>query len=212
MKHAIFLPFLFTAITLHAQHTHQLVLENGVFNPEFLVVEAGDPIDVRLHGGHTITEVSEGTFRASGLLSNGGIHIGEGATHDNDHTQFFLDAPGDHYFVSEGRNGAVAKLQIIVIPSSNTGMTPHPDRTQPGIFPNPADDQIRFGGLEHLDVLVVQAFDQSGRLVMEEMVRGGEPMNLMSLPSGHYTLHLTDGMSMVYGTERLVINRKGFGS
>jgi len=212
MKHAIILPLLFTAIALHAQHTHELVLENGVFNPEYLVVEAGDPIEVRLTQGHTITEVSPGTFRAGGLRSNGGVHIGAGTTHDGDHTVFHLDEPGDYYFVSEGRNGAVAKTHIVVLAAGNTGITPHPDRERPRIFPNPADDHVRFGGLEELDVLVVQVFDQGGRLVMQEVVRGGGPMNLMGLPSGHYTLRLTDGMSMVYGTERLVINRKGFGS
>lgn len=212
MERHITLPLLFIAITLHAQHTYELTLENGVFHPEFMVVEAGDRIDVRLTDGHTLTEVSAATFRAGGKLSNGGIHIGAGTTHDGDHASFHLDEPGDHYFVSEGRNGAVAKTHIVVIPSSDTGFSPPPDRERPRIFPNPADDQVRFGGLEHLDILVVEAFDQSGRLVMREVVRGGEPMNLMALPPGLYTLRLTDGMAMIFGAERLLINRKGFGS
>ena len=76
------------------------------------------------------------------------------------------------------------------------------------MFPNPADDHVRFAAHEHLDMMSVEAFDQSGRRVLEAVVRGNEPLNVMALPSGLYTLRLTDGLSTVYGVERLVINRK----
>lgn len=207
MKHFILISLMLATGTLFAQHSHQITLENEVFYPEFLVVEAGDPIEVKIYGEHTLTEVSAGTFRAGGTNSNGGVHIGHGTAIDNDEATFTLDSPGEYFFVSEGRNTVIAKLHIVVITASNTGISASADQFQPKMFPNPADDQVRFPAHAHLDMMTVQAFDQAGRLVLQDVIRGNEPLNLMSLPSGHYTLRLTDGMSAVYGVERFVINR-----
>ncbi len=211
MKHIILFSTMLLAVTLHAQHTHQLVIENDLFLPEFLVVQAADPIALQLTGDHTLTEVSAQTFRAGGIVPNGGIHIGFGTTYDTDATTFTIKDPGEYYFVSEGRTGSVAKTQIVVIDADHTGISAAVDQTTPTIYPNPADDQVRFGGLEAMDMVSVEAYDQGGRLVLAEVVRGGAPLNIMSLPSGYYTLRLTDGMSTVYGIERLVINRNAPG-
>ncbi len=208
MKHIILLSSMLAAGTLVAQQSHQITLQNEVFYPEFLVVEARDRIEVRIHGDHTLTEVSAGTFVAGGTNPNGGVHIGHRTATDNDAATFTLDQPGEYFFISEGRNTAAAKMQIVVITASNTGISANADQFQPQMFPNPADDHVRFPAHAHLDMMTVQAFDQAGRMVLQEVIRGNEPLNLMALPSGHYTLRLTDGMSTVYGTERLVVNRK----
>lgn len=212
MKHMILLPAMLTAAFALAQQAHHITLEKDVFHPEFLVVEAGDPISVSIHGAHTLTEVSATTFRAGGITPNGGIHIGAGTALDHDSATFSLNETGEYYFISEGHNAPQAKLHIVVISATNTGITANVDATMPAMFPNPADDHVRFPAHEHLDMMSVEAFDQSGRLVLQAVVRGNEPLNLMSLPSGHYTLRLTDGMSTVFSTERLIINRKGLGS
>jgi plastocyanin len=207
MKNLMLFPLMLAAGSLFAQHTHQLVLQNDVFYPEFLVIEAGDPIELQLTGGHTLTEVSSGTFRAGGIVPNGGIHIGLGTAHDGERTSFTINEPGDYYFVSEARNAPLAKTRITVLASANTGVTADADQFSPVVYPNPADDQVRFAAHEHLEMMSVEAFDQSGRLVLKDVVRGNEPLNIMALPSGHYTLRLTDGMSVVYGVERLIVNR-----
>lgn len=212
------LPILFLlAGTLQAQITHDLGIRNDQFVPEVLVVEAGDSIALELTDGHTLTEVSPATFRANGIVPNGGIRIGAGLGHafhgtDADRTTFTLNVPGDHYFVSEGPSGTVAKTKIVVIPTKNTGITASVDRSKPTIFPNPADEQIRFGAHAHLDMMTVEAFDQSGRRVLHDLVRGNEPLNVQSLPQGLYTVRLSDGSSTVYGVERLVIDRVDNGS
>lgn len=205
---------LLAASVVNAQQVHHLTIRNDVFEPEFLVVEAGDPIALQLSGDHTLTQVSAATFRANGAVSNGGVRIGKGlgyATNgaDANEATFTLLDTGDHYFVSEGSKGATAKVRIVVIAADHTGISAAPDQTQPTIFPNPAADQIRFRAHEHLAMMSVEAYDQSGRLVMASVVRGNEPLNLMSLPPGHYLLRMTDGMSKVYGVERLVIDREG---
>ncbi len=215
-KHII--PLLFLGVgSLHAQHTHDLVIENDLFLPELLVVEAGDTIALRLTDDHTLTEVTAATFRANGIVPNGGIRIGAGLGYgfngaDADETLFTLNDPGDHFFISEGRNGTMAKMQITVIPAAHTGISASVDQMRPGVFPNPADDQVRFGAHAHLDMLTVEAFDQSGRRVMESVVRGNEPLNVMALPPGLYTIRLSDGLSTVYGVERLLIDRAGPGA
>jgi plastocyanin len=207
MKHLILFPFLLAAGFVLAQQSHHVMVENNAFTPEFLVVEAGDPIELWLTGGHTLTQLSPGTFRAGGSVSNGGLHIGTGTGFDGESTVFSLQEPGEYYFVSEGNKSSTAKTKIIVLPASNTGITPQVDQHRLVVYPNPADDQVRFAAHEHLDMMSVQAFDQGGRLVLQAVIRGNEPLNIMSLPSGLYTLRLTDGMSTVYGVERLVINR-----
>lgn len=210
-KHMLPILVLFAG-TLQAQNTHDLEVKNDQFMPEFLVVEAGDSIALQLTAGHTLTEVSAATFRANGIVPNGGLRIGAGLGHgfqgtDADRTTFTLNEPGDHYFVSEGTSGAPAKTHILVIPSKNTGITATVDRSKPTVFPNPADDQVRFGAHGHLEMMTVEAFDQGGRRVLHSVVRGNEPLNLRSLPQGLYTLRLSDGLSTVYGVERLVIDR-----
>ncbi len=207
MKQIILFAFILTGSALFAQHTHHLTLQNDVFYPEFLVVEAGDPIALQLTEDHTLTEVSSGTFRAGGITPNGGIHIGFGTSFDNDRNPFTINEPGEYYFVSEGRDAVLAKTRITVLASSNTGVTPDPDQFHPVVYPNPADDQVRFAAHEHLEMISVEAYDQSGRLVLKDVVRGNEPLSVMAWPAGHYSLRLTDGMSTVYGIERLVINR-----
>jgi plastocyanin len=214
MKHilAILILLLGATMTL-AQRTYTLSVDNDAFFPEFLVVEAGDPIELRLTGDHTLTEVDAGTFRSGGTVPNGGIRIGRGIGYgftgvDSDETTFTLHDPGNYYFVSEGRNGSVAKARIVVIASTHTGFSEAVDQFRPVVFPNPADDHVRFAAHEHLDMMSVEVYDQSGRLVHSAVVRGSEPMYVTKLPSGLYTLRLTDGMSAVYGVERLVINRK----
>lgn len=212
MKRFILPFFLFAAGSLSAQHTHRISVVNDVFDPEFLVVEAGDAIEVLLTGRHTFTQVSPGTFRANGAVPNGGIRMGHGLGYgytgvEGNEATITLRDTGDHYFVSEGGTGAVAKARIVVIPAANTGVSATADQARPLMFPNPANDHVRFRAHEHLDMMSVEVFDQSGRRVLESVVRGNEPLNLMSLSSGHYTIRLTDGMSTVYGVERLVINR-----
>jgi len=211
MKQIILLSFLLVPATLFAQHTHRLVIENNVFIPEFLVVEAGDPIELQLVGGHTLTEVSSETFRAGGAVSNGGIHIGLGTSFDAGHTTFTIREPGEYYFVSEKGNSGSVKTRITVLTSSNTGVAPDPDQYRPVPYPNPADDQVRFAAHENVDMMSVQAFDHGGRLVLQAVVRGNSPLNVLSLPPGLYTFRLTDGMSTVYGVERLVISRNAGG-
>lgn len=211
MKNLLLLCLLITG-AVRAQHTHFVAVENGVFVPELLVVEAGDRIALNLTDGQTFTEVSAATFRAGGTVPNGGIRIGDGLGHDfngtdADQALVTLNDPGDLYFVSEGPNRAAAKMHIVVIPATNTGVSPSPDRMRPRIFPNPANDQVRFAAHQHLPMMSVEAFDESGRRVLESVVRGGEPLNVLVLPAGYYTLRLTDGMSTVYGIERLVIER-----
>lgn len=203
---------LFTTGSLFAQHTHRISVVNDVFDPEFLVVEAGDPIEVLLNGRHTLTQVSAGTFRANGAVPNGGIRIGPGLGYgytavEGNETTITLRDTGDHYFVSEGGTGVVAKARIVVIPAANTGIGAATDQARPLMFPNPANDHVRFRAHEHLDMMSVEVFDQSGRRVLESVVRGNEPLNVMGLSVGHYTIRLTDGMSTVYGVERLIIDR-----
>lgn len=207
MKQILLFSFLMASVSLFSQHSHRLTAANGVFFPEFLVVEAGDPIHVQLTDDHTLTEVSPGTFRAGGIVPNGGIHVGLGAAYDGDQATFTLREPGEYFFISEARDAPLAKMRITVLPASNTAVTPTPDQSRPVIYPNPADDQIRFAAHEHLAMISVEAFDQSGRLVLQEVIRGNEPLNILSLPSGYYTLRLTDGLSVVYGVERLIVNR-----
>ncbi len=215
-KHILPILLLFAG-TLQAQYTHDLVIKNDLFMPEFLVVEAGDSIALQLTADHTLTEVSPATFRANGTVPNGGIRIGAGLGHgfngvDADHTTFTISDPGDYYFVSEGRNGTMAKMQLVVIPATNTGVSASADVRRPVVFPNPADDLVRFGAHGHLDMMTVEAFDQSGRRVLESVVRGNEPLNVLSLPPGLYTMRLSDGLSTVYGVERLLIDRVGNGT
>jgi plastocyanin len=207
MKNLMLFTCLLAAGTVMSQQTHRLAVENDVFTPEFLVVEAGDPIELWLSGHHTLTQVTAATFRSGGHIPNGGLHIGTGTAFDGELTTFSLRDPGEYYFVSEGSQDGSAKTKIIVIGSSNTGISSPPDQHGPRVYPNPADDQVRFAAHEHLDMMSVQAFDQGGRLVLQAVIRGNEPLNIMALPSGLYTLRLTDGMSKVYGVERLVINR-----
>lgn len=214
MKHYILTLLVSASGSLAAQHTHRLSVVNDVFDPEFLVVEAGDPIEVRLTGPHTLTEVSPATFRANGMVSNGGIRIGPGLGYgfngtDADEITITLQDTGDYYFVSEGASGVAAKAKVIVINSTNTGVGAAVDRSRPLIFPNPANDHVRFAAYEHLDMMTVEAFDQSGRRVLESVLRGNEPLNVLNLPPGHYTLRLSDGMSTIHGVERLVIDREG---
>lgn len=215
-KHILPILFLFAG-TLQAQYTHDLLITNDLFMPEFLVVEAGDSIALQLTTDHTLTEVSPATFRANGIVPNGGIRIGAGLGHgyqgvDADRTTFTINDPGDYYFVSEGSSGTMAKMHIVVIPATHTGIAASVDQRRPTVFPNPADDLVRFGAHGHLDMMTVEAFDQSGRRVMEKVVRGNEPLSVLSLPPGLYTLRLSDGLSTVYGVERLVIDRVGNGS
>lgn len=212
MKHVIFPLFLFAAAPLSAQYTHQLAVVNDVFEPQFLVVEAGDPIELRLTGSHTLTQVSAATFHANGAVPNGGLRIGHGLGYgftgvDANETTFTLRDTGSYYFVSEGPTGAIAKARIEVIAPGNTGVGAAIDQTKPQVYPNPAYDQVRFKAHEHLDMMSVEVFDEAGRRVLESVVRGNEPLSVMNLPAGYYTIRLTDGMSRIYGVERLVIEK-----
>ena len=218
MKHTLLICMLISG-TLHAQYTHFVAAGSGVFHPEFLVVEAGDTVQLQLADDHTFTEVSASTFRAGGVEPNGGIRIGDGfgqgyrtightyTAIDADQARIVFADPGDFYFVSEGHNRAVAKMHIVVIPAAHTGLSGTVDQIRPHVFPNPANDQVRFGAHMHIDMMSVEVFDESGRHVLQAVVRGGEPMSVVELPAGLYVLRLTDGLSKVYGVERLRIER-----
>lgn len=213
-KQMLPLLFLFGG-TLQAQYTHDVVMRNDLFMPELLVVEAGDSIALQLTGGHTLTEVSPATFRANGIVSNGGIRIGAGVDHtgvDADRATFSITDPGEYFFVSEGPGATIPKMRIVVIPATHTGVSASVDQRRPVVFPNPADDVVRFPAHAHLDMIVAEAFDRSGRRVLERVVRGNEPLNVVSLPPGLYTMRLSDGLNTVYGVEQLLIDRVGNGA
>ena len=129
MKHLFLFLFTMLVSTLTgAQQRYSITINNGFFQPEYLVVEAGDEIEVLLTEDHTFTEVDAGTFRSGGVVPNGGIRIGRGIGYGftgtgSDETIVTLHDTGDYFFVSEGRNGAVAKMHIVVIPSTHTGVS-----------------------------------------------------------------------------------------
>ncbi len=199
--------------TLQAQVAHQLTVRNDLFDPEFLVVEAGDTIDVRLTGPHTFTEVSAATFRANGVASHGGIRLGPGQARgahgsEADEGVVVLAEPGEHYFVSEAHGAVGTRMRVVVLPARNTGLSAAVDRSRPLLFPNPANDQVRFGAHGHLDMMTVEVFDPGGRRVLHTTVRGNQPLDLYALPSGLYTIRLSDGLSTIHGVERLIIERQ----
>lgn len=214
MEKTLIAIMLLTALPLHAQRTHGLVLVEDRFEPEILVMEAGDRIDLVLSGAPGFVEVNAAEVHtgaevlAEGIEVVGGIGAGSADT-DALGTILVLNDPGTRYFKSDAPAGGQATVKVIVLPGNDTGVGASVNSLQPKPFPNPADDQVRFAGQFDRPFMVVEVFDSSGRRVMQTTVRSDEPMNVSSLQTGHYTLRLSDGLSTVYGVERLVIDRKG---
>jgi plastocyanin len=216
MKHVLTLSLLFSGMALNAQRLHTISAVNDLFEPDVLVMEAGDEVLVRLTGDHTFTEVSENTFRLGGQAgsggidightSRGGIEIGQNTAYDGNEALVTFSEPGTYHFVSRKASDAM-KAVVIVLPSENTAVMPVPHVRPPLLFPNPATDHVRLAPYADQDFQSVEVFDGAAMLVMRTTVRRNEPLNVLELVPGRYTVRITDGLGNMLGSEQLVIER-----
>lgn len=216
MRYASFLLFLFSGMALNAQQQHTISTVNGLFEPDVLVVQAGDEVLVQLTGPHTFTEVSANTFRVGGHVNNGGIdightnkggiEIGQNTAYDGNEVLVTFSEPGTYHFVSRAASEATKAL-VVVLPSENTGIAAVPHERRPLIFPNPATDHVRLAPYADQDLQTVEVFDGSAALVMRTVVRRNEPLSVQDLVAGLYTVRITDGLGNMLGSEQLIIER-----
>ncbi len=180
-----------------AQTTHELTNVGNTFSPNVITMDAGDDIHLVLGGIHTCTEVSQATWNANGNTSNGGFNFSAG-----EHT-FSLDVPGTYYYVCIPHAGMGMKGQIIVLPT--TGVADATSAASLVLYPNPAADAVRVGGLRADQA--VQVLDATGRVVLEARPTAETVLDIAALQTGNYTVAVRDLAGNVVTVKPLAVVR-----
>ena len=93
---------------------------------------------------------------------------------------------GNFMYFAEINSGKISKATVF--PVSTTPRNPNPEWT---LFPNPAQDMIRFEGLNKTQSYVIT--DMTGRVVLQGMVYPTEPLSIERLTTGIYVIQMENG-------------------
>ena len=191
----LFSAFVLSAATIgaYAQSIEQV---GFTFSPDVLTVDAGQTITITLGSPHTFTEVSEETWNAGGNTSNGGFNFSAG-THE-----LTLDIPGTYYYVCIPHANSGMKGRIIVLDVS--GVAERSATASLGLFPNPANDQVRITTAQE-EARMVTLIDAQGREVLHQQLNGITSLDIAGLNDGTYVVLLTNTSRTILARERLTI-------
>lgn len=187
---------LVTAITAHAQTTHELTNIGNAFDPPLINMIAGDSIHLVLSDPHTCTQVDETTWMNNGNTPNGGFNYPAG-----EHT-FALDVPGTYYYVCTPHANMGMKGKSIV--AINMDVQEQVADVLPRLFPSPASQQVTLTGLSTGSS--VEVLDLKGQVVLRPTT-ANSTLDVSGLEVGTYIVLVRDQQGAALLNERLVISR-----
>ena len=168
-----------------AQTTHSLTGYDNYFDPDTLVIQAGDTIAFTSIGYHSATEVDSLDWVNNTATHNGGFWVGFSAPTSS--LKFTLDTPGTYYNICVPHAGMGMK-SIIIVAQPTIGID-EASAQNDLLYPNPANHSIVINNSR--SVLI---YDITGQLVLRKSnLSLSERLDISTLPKGHYVVVLDHG-------------------
>jgi len=179
--YSVFIFISFTAF-LQAQTVHEVEVFNFGFEPATLTIEPGDIVE---------------------WTNTGGFHNVNGSTQNfPENPESFGNATGtspwtySFTFTLEGTydyqcDVHPAQMQGSIVVSGNTSSTENVDAAGITVYPSPADDEIRFSGLEAIaNTAVLEIFDITGKMALKANFSTESAIDISELNGGVYLFNL----------------------
>lgn len=130
------LPALLLGVITHAQTAHLIRGLDHYFQPDTLVMVAGDSVRFQTQQMHNMLQVSEADWLLNFAIPNGGFHtvIGQDST-------FAIDTAGTYFFVCEPHGFMGMKGVLLVAPNAPMGSA-EVGSDALRAYPNPATDRL----------------------------------------------------------------------
>ena len=179
-------PALLLGLVAHAQTAHLIRGLDHYFQPDTLVMVAGDSVRFQTQQMHNMLQVNEADWLLNFAIPNGGFQtvLGQDST-------FAIDTAGTYYFVCEPHGFMGMKGVLLVAPNPSTAA--HAPQAGPvGAYPVPADDVLSVPVVRVPAVVSLRGLD--GRILMEALQQHIGPACLRTghLPPGHHLLEVED--------------------
>ncbi len=169
-----------------AQTTHLLTGNDHYFDPDTLVIQAGDTVQFIQNGYHSATEVDYTDWVNNTATHNGGFWVGFNAPTSD--MKFALDNPGTYYNICVPHASMGMKSIIIVEPATMNIEDDEQDE-ETIIYPNPSNHSISVRKSRS-----IQIFNLAGQLVLSKNnLSVSERIDISSLPKGQYVVVLDSG-------------------
>ncbi|HUL42738.1 MAG TPA: plastocyanin/azurin family copper-binding protein [Bacteroidota bacterium] len=111
-KLSIVVLFLVLSVSMSFATSHKIMNSGTTFSPATLTIAAGDTVVFSIASIHNAVEVSQATWNADGITSNGGFSVPFGGG------TIVLSAVGTHYFVCQAHASMGMKGIITVTPAA----------------------------------------------------------------------------------------------
>jgi plastocyanin len=174
---------LFLILTLNAQTSYEVEVFNFGFDPSSLTIEPGDTVRwVNVEGNHNVNGTTD-TY-PDNPESFGNQIAASPWTYE-----FVFTLEGVYDYRCDLHSSA---MQGTVTVEGDVSSTSEPERLSVSVYPSPANQEIRIGGLEDVGVPVrFSVFDITGKQALQTMVHPGDPIDIRRLKKGIYIYNIT---------------------
>jgi plastocyanin len=146
--------------SISAQQTFTVTVSGFTFSPALINAKVEDMVTFSVGSNHPVLQVSEATY-----LANGNSALSGGFSFPSGSGTITLHEPGTLYYIcknhfSSGMKGKIEISETTDLPKTATG-------SGFDIFPNPVDDYLNIKNPGSSNLLAVNVYDISGKVILK---------------------------------------------